>query len=148
MSPPPAVPFARYTRLVTWRHHIAIGVLALLAGLPVVGAVCAVACEPASLTAASHHGAGQKCEMAAHPSAGSRMRGVSAHDCGTHDADARLIRTTAAKRADAAAKAPPAAAGTAHRAFITLPALEAPLPAHTGPPGAPSPTTTSVVLRV
>ena len=114
----------RYTRSVQWRHRIAVVPLAVLAGLPVSGAVCAMVCESASSAAATHHGSGQKCEDPAPPPSGPQISGSPEHDCSTHDGAIRQASTTAAERADVTTKSAPtiigAAAGIRPRMELTM----------------------------
>ena len=137
----------RYTRSVQWRHRIAVVLLAVLAGLPVSGAVCAMVCESASSAAATHHGSGQKCEDPAPPSSGPQISGYPEHDCSTHDAALRQATTTAAERADLSAASAPLLITVLHSTVRPLPASESVFD-YNAPPGTAPPTTTPLVLRV
>jgi len=94
---------------VSWRHRIAIFVLAILTGLPVAGTMCALICESAATMTAMHHGSAQTCEMDARQPAPVSLRGVASHDCQTHDVViSQAADTTAAHRGDTTAAAAPA----------------------------------------
>jgi len=136
-----------YTQHVSWRHRIAIVVLTVLAGLPVAGTACALACDSASSAVAAHHGSGQECEEPARPSTGTQISGASGHDCSTHDAGIRQVATTAAERADVTAKSVPSVISTVQTTFETLHAVRS-IFDYTAPPGTAPPTTTPFVLRV
>jgi hypothetical protein len=136
-----------YTRSVQWRHRIAVVLLAVLAGLPVSGTVCAMVCESSSSTAATHHGSGQKCEDPAPPSSGPQISGYSEHDCSTHDGAIRQASTTAVERGDVTMKSVPIIIGAVRtesdifrdrQIFVD----------YTSPPGTAPPTTTPLILRV
>jgi hypothetical protein len=132
---------------VSWRHGIAIAVLTAVAGLPVTGTVCAMACDSVSNAVASHHGNGQPCENSSNPSPGPQIGDASAHDCSQHGADIQQLTTIVAKRADTIAKSAPFVAGTVHTTLVTLAKADSTI-ACPAPPGAVPPTTTPVVLRV
>ena len=137
---------SRYTRIVgLTQRSISIVVLAVLTALPVSGTVCAMLCDSAP-TASAHHGSGKKCEEPARPSSEVVIRGVSEHDCSTHDAVVRQTSTTAAERA-AGVASPLLAVAAVHATVRALPALETAF-AHSAPPGTAPPTTTPLVLRV
>ena len=137
----------RYTRSVQWRHRIAVVLLAVLAGLPVSGAVCAMVCESASSAAASHHGSGQKCEDPAPPPSGPQISGSPEHDCSTHDGAIRQASTTAAERADVTTKSAPIIIGAAAIESVVVRNPQTFFD-YSSPPGTAPPTTTPVVLRV
>lgn len=136
-----------YTRHVSWRHRIALVVLTVLAGLPVAGTACAMACDSASSAVAAHHGSNQKCEEPAQASMGSQIGGASAHDCTTHDAGIRQVAATAAERADVTATSAPLVISAIQTTFETLHDLQS-IFNDTAPPGTAPPTTTPLVLRV
>ena len=138
---------SRYTRSVNWRHRIAAVLLAVLAGLPVSGTVCAFACGWPSSAASAHHGSGQKCEEPAQPSSGPQISGTSEHECRTHDAAVRQATTTAAERADLTAKSVPLMIGVIQTKSVSLRDPQAFL-VYGSPPGTAPPTTTPLVLRV
>jgi hypothetical protein len=127
-----------------WRHRIAVVILALLAGLPVSGTVCAMVCESAS--SATHHGSGQKCEDPAPPSSGPQISGYPEHDCGTHDGAIRQASTTAAERADVTTKSSPMIVGAAAIESVVLRNSQTSFD-YSSPPGTAPPTTTPLVLR-
>lgn len=137
---------SRYTRSVQWRYRIAVVLVTLLTGLPVSGAVCAMVCDSASSAAATHHGAGQKCEEPARPSGGPQIGGHSEHDCSTHDGAIRQATTTAAERADMTAKSAPSMISAVQIESVVLIDSQTFFD-YSSPPGAP-PTTTPLVLRV
>jgi hypothetical protein len=121
--------------------------LAVLAGLPVSGTVCAIVCESASSAAATHHGSGQTCEDPAPPSSGPQISGYPEHDCSTHDAALRQSTTTAAERADLSAASAQLLITVLHATAKPLPASESVFD-YNAPPGTAPPTTTPLVLRV
>jgi hypothetical protein len=138
---------SRYTRNVSWRHRISLGLLMVLTALPVSGSVCGMLCDSAATHEAGHHGSGKPCHDQAPPFSDPQLRGASGHDCGHHDAAMRLVATTTATRADS----------------VTGPSLPAPAPVHDSiskptdadavvdyrtPPGSPPPTASPLVLRV
>ena len=139
---------SRYTRTVPMtQRSIGIVVLAVLTALPVSGAVCAMLCESAATASASgHHGSGTKCEEPDRPSSDVQIRGVSEHDCSTHDAVVRRTSTTATERA-AGVPSPPLAVAAVYATLRDLPVCETAF-AHRAPPGTAPPTTTPLVLRV
>ena len=137
----------RYTRSVQWRHRIAVVLLAVLAGLPVSGMVCAMVCESASSAATTHHGSGQKCEDPAPPSSGPQISGHPEHDCSTHDGAIRQASTTAAERADVTKKSAPIIIGAAAIESVVLRNPQTFFD-YSSPPGTAPPTTTPLVLRV
>ena len=137
----------RYTRSVQWRHRIAVVLLTVLAGLPVSGTVCAMVCESASSTTATHHGSGQKCEDPAPPSSGPQISGYPEHDCSTHDGAIRQASTTAAERADVTTKSAPLVINAASIESVVFRDSQNFFD-YSSPPGTAPPTTTPLVLRV
>ena len=139
---------SRYTRSVRLtQRSISIVALAVLTALPLSGAVCAILCESvATASASGHHGSGTKCEEPDRPSSDVQIRGVSEHNCSTHDAVVRPTSTTAMERA-AGLGSPPLSVGAAYATLRALPVLETAF-AHSAPPGTAPPTTTPLVLRV
>lgn len=136
-----------YTRTVSLRRPISILVLAILAALPVSGAVCAMFCDSAA-GASEHHSSASSCEESARPpSTDARIDGVAEHDCGTHDAALRQAPTTAAGRTDwgitsmplgnTSARVTPQALTDSGQHFT-----------YSAAPGTAPPTTTPPVLRV
>ena len=134
-------------KLVGWRHRIAALMVTVLAGLPVSGTVCAMVCDSANTKALSHHGAGKNCEDSTPASTGAQVRGVSEHDCSTHDAAVLQLITTTAPRGDAVAFTTPLAVAIVH-AVIETPSNSDPVLESSSPPGPAPPTTAPLVLRV
>lgn len=96
-----------YTRRVGWTQRtISLILLAVLAGLPVSGSVCAVLCARAANAASSHEAAAAHHTSAAscHESATAEQPELVAavgHDCGSHDGTLReAAESIAAARAD------------------------------------------------
>lgn len=137
----------RYTRMVSWQHRIAMFVLTVLTALPVSGiVVCAMLCESAATTT-SHHGSGKNCEEPPRSSTDAQLKGLSEHDCSTHDAALRQATTTAAERADLSAASAPLLITVLHSPARPLPVSESVFDDN-APPGIAPPTTTPLVLRV
>ena len=137
----------RYTRIVSWKYRIAMLVLTVLTALPVSGTVCAMVCESAAKTAASHHGSGKNCEEPARPSAEVQIQGVSEHDCSTHDVAIRELATTAAERGHLTTASTPLAVAVLHSTTRVLTDSQSVFD-YSAPPGTAPPTTTPQVLRV
>ena len=138
---------SRYTQSVPWRHRIAVVLLTVLAGLPISGTVCALACESTSNADATHHGSGRECDEPTQPSSAPQVSGQSEHDCSTHGGLLRPATTTPAERADLTAKSAPLVIGAAQVESVS------PRDSHifldySSPPGTAPPTTTPLVLRV
>lgn len=123
------------------------GLLTVLAGLPVSGTMCAMLCELASSAAATHHGTGQECEKPAQSSDGPQVGGQSEHDCSLHNGAIRLASTTAAERTGAATKSVPLMIGAVPIAFDILRDSQT-LFDYRSPPDPAPPTVTPLVLRV
>lgn len=138
---------SRYTRSVSWRHRIALVLLTVLAGLPISGTVCAMACASASSVTAAHHGSGQKCEEPARPLSGPQISGHSEHDCSRHDGAIRQAATTAAERADLTAKSVPLVIAPVQIESVSLRDSQTFLD-YSSPPSTAPPTMTPLVLRV
>ncbi len=142
---------SRYTRRVSWKRPVSILVLAILTGLPVSGAVCAMLCESAASSTASvsghHHGSTNNVEERAPSSTSVQIQSVSDHDCNNHDAALRQTSTTAAERADWGISSIPIATTTVLATFKALTGSE-PHFEYSTPPGSAPPTTTPLVLRV
>ena len=136
---------SRYTRPVSWRHRIAIVLLAMFGFGPVAATMCAFACESSSASAAAHHSPVKKSRDVTPPAAGSHIDS-SAEQCGIHDAVVQPT-TTVAKRADVAARTTPLAVGIVDISFETLHDVQS-IPDYNAPPGSAPPTTTPLVLRV
>jgi hypothetical protein len=122
-------------------------VLTVLTALPVSGTVCAMVCDSPAKTAASHHGSGKNCEEPARPSTGVQLRGVSEHDCSTHDPAVRQVATTAAERADLTAPSSPLAVAVLHSTATVTTDSES-IFDYSAPQGTAPPTTAPLVLRV
>jgi hypothetical protein len=137
-----------YTRSVGWSHRIAFVLLLALTGLPVGGALCAVACDSAPTQTASHHGKSSKCEEPATSSTGPQISGQSAHDCSTHDASMPQVATTSAGRAHLSAQSAPSVIGSPGLGeFVVLHAARDSFD-YTASSGTTPPTAIPVVLRV
>ena len=136
----------RYTPIVSWKRKITILVLTVLTALPVSGTVCAMVCESAGKTAASHHGSGKNCEEAARPSAEVQIGGVSEHDCSTHDAAMRELATTAAERGHLTTASTALALAVVHSTTKILTDPQSVFD-YSAPPGTAPPTATPQVLR-
>jgi len=142
---------------VSWRHRIAVVLLTVLAGLPVSGTVCTMMCDSASSQAPSrhhdsagpshHHDSGKGREDVAAASTGLQLRGVSDHDCSTHDGAVRQLITTTAQRGDALVIATPLAGAIVQISFATPSGTNSAFD-YSAPPGTAPPTTTPLVLRV
>jgi hypothetical protein len=144
---PDSVGASRYTRFVPWRHRIAVLLLTVLAGLPALGTVCALACESASSAVAGHHGTGQECDEPAPPTSGPQISGQPKHDCSTHAGIVGQPTTAPAERTDLTAKSAPPMMGAVQFESISLRDSNAFLD-YSSPPGTAPPTTTPLVLRV
>jgi hypothetical protein len=132
---------------VPWRHHIAVVLLTVVAGLPISATVCALACESTLSADASHHGSGRECEEPTQPSGAPQISGQSEHDCSTHDGVVRQATTTPAERADLTAKSAPPVIGVAQVESVSLRDSHTFLD-YSSPPGIAPLTTTPLVLRV
>ena len=144
---------ARYTDDVRRRHRaIGVIVLAILAGLPVAGTVCALLCNPAAGTrngdgtGSAHHGAGASCREASSSAAGVQILSASHHDCGSHEGTLALVLSTAAAARADWDFVPPPARTVAHARFASYPSFE-PEATYSVPPGT-CPPATPLVLRV
>jgi hypothetical protein len=124
-------------------------VLAVLAGLPVSGTVCAALCVPAvnaAPTPSVHDVAASHCDE---PVSGRRgVRGTSGHDCSHHDGAAReAAASLTAARADTAVlpmarHVAPASSNLFGSTSVRVHSGSSP------PPGAASPTRTPFVLLI
>lgn len=140
-----------------WKQRV-VGavVLSVLAGLPVLGTVCAELCDPAVNSASSYHA-----EVATHygskaacheprDSAGVRAGATSGHDCVPHDGTVRgANRTLTTGRADTSVL--PAAAAPAFVAFVQAalsPFISVGTRSGYNPPPGASPTGAPRVLRI
>ena len=138
---------SRYTRTVRSRQFVSAFVLVILTALPVSGSVCALLCDASKSNAtAGHHGSAKDCEEPAPSSTGVQIRGVSEHDCSTHDA-VRQASLTASERANASVTSIPLLANLVTVGF-TLPLTTDSYLQHSSPPGTAPPTTTPLVLRI
>jgi hypothetical protein len=138
---------ARYTRNVSWRHRISLGLLMVLIALPVSGSMCAMLCDSVATHEAGHHRSGKPCHDQPPHFSDPQLRGASGHDCGHHDAAMRLAATTTATRADNVTGPSLVAPGPAHDSISKLIGSNAVLDYRT-PPGSPPPTASPLVLRV
>ncbi len=144
----PASPVgSRYTRIVSWRHRISFVVLLVLAALPVSSTLCAMVCDASTQTMSGHHHGGGKATDEVASSSHAQFRGVSEHDCNTHDAVIRQTATTAAERADSTASSAPLMLSVPF-ATVAVHAVAASTAEYTPPPGTAPPTATPLVLRV
>jgi hypothetical protein len=145
---------------VNWRHRIAVVMLMCLAGLPLVGTVCAVTCLSGSSAVAAHHQEGQDCDNSistpasvqtseSSESSGSEAKigALSASHCGTHEAALPQVAATDVKRADLAMMAAPAASDRVDPSFGSVGAFDR-LFQYAPPSGTAPPTITPLVLRV
>jgi hypothetical protein len=148
---PQGSPDSRYTPTVgLFRNRgISLVVLAVLAGLPVSGSVCAALCVPAVKAVpdpAMHDAAASHCDEPA--SGRPRVRGTSGHDCSHHDGAAREAASSlTAARADTAVlpmarHVAPAASNLFGSTSVRVHSGSSP------PPGAASPTRTPFVLLI
>ena len=139
---------SRYTRTVSSRQFVSAFVLVILTALPVSGSVCALLCDAAKSNAtAGHHGSAKDCEEPAPSSTGFQIRGVSEHDCSTHDTAIRQASVTAAEKANASVTSLPLVANLASVRF-TAPLNGGAHFQNSSPPGTAPPTTTPLVLRI
>ncbi len=138
---------SRYTRTVSSRQFVSAFVLVILTALPVSGSVCALLCDTAKSNAtAGHHGSAKDCEEPAPSPAGVQIRGVSDHDCSTHDA-VRQASLAAAEKANASVTSIPLLANLVTVGF-TIPLNTGSYLQHSSPPGTAPPTTTPLVRRI
>ena len=138
---------SRYTRTVSSRQFVSAFVLVILTALPVSGSVCALLCDAAKSNAtAGHHGSAKDCEEPAPSPASVQIRGVSDHDCSTHDA-VRQASLAAAGKANASVTSSPLLANLVKVEF-TFRLNAGSYLQHSSPPGTAPPTTTPLVLRI
>lgn len=139
---------SRYTRTVSSRQFVSAFVLVIMTALPVSGSVCALLCDAAKSNAtAGHHGSAKDCEEPAPSSTGFQIRGVSEHDCSTHDTAIRQAFLTAAEKANASVTSLPLVANLVTVRF-TAPLNGGARFQNSSPPGTAPPTTTPLVLRI
>ena len=135
---------------MSWKRPVGICILAIMAALPVSGAVCTMLCDsaPSSTALASGHHHGTK-HAAESPRASSeaQLQGVSEHDCSSHDAAFRQAPTTAAEKADWGVTSIPLVSTVVPETFKALTELGQHFE-YTAPPATAPPTTTPLVLRV
>jgi hypothetical protein len=139
----------RYTWTVSWRQFVSVLVLAILTGLPVSRATCAVLCaSPANSSGrAEHHSSTLSCEKPARADTGIQIRGVSDHGCDTHQTAVRQAAVAATERV-AGGLASVALVTTLVWATFTSSTRSGSQCRCTTPPGPAPPTTTPRVLRV
>ena len=134
---------------MSWKRPVSIVILAILAALPVSGAVCAMLCEYGTADASmasGHHHSSTRAAKTDHPSDEGRINGVSGQDCYGHDGALRQASATAAERADRGVTSVPVVMTDALTMFTLL--------AESGPHveyatlGTAPPTATPLILRV
>ena len=123
-------------------------VLVVLTALPVSGSVCALLCDAAKSNAtAGHHGSAKDCDEPAPSSTGVQIRGISEHDCSTHDTAIRQASLTAAEKATVSVTSIPLVANLV-TVRSTVPLNGGAHLQNGSPPGTAPPTTTPLVLRI
>ena len=135
---------------MSWKRPVSICILAMMAALPVSGAVCTMLCDSPrsnSVLASGHHHGTKHAAAPASASNEAQIQGVSQHDCSNHDAAVRQVSTTAAERADWGTTVAPLLTTVVQETSETLTKLK-PHFEYSAPPGTAPPTTTPLVLRV
>jgi hypothetical protein len=134
--------------MVNSRQFVSAFVVVILTALPVSGTVCALVCDAAkSNVTAGHHGSAKECEDAAPSPTGVQIRGVSEHDCSTHDAAIREASLTAAEKANTSVT-PITTGPNAVAVRFTAPLNGGAPFQNSSPPGTVPPTSTPLVLRI
>ncbi len=144
---------AGYTRTVTWKRSLSVVILAVLTTLPMLGAICATECEAAGASAGAasvsghHHSAAHHAEASASLSVDTRIQGVSAHNCSSHEAALWQASTAASERADGGITSLPPATNAAVLTLTSFAKAGRRIEGRSAPDAAPPPIA-RLVLRV